>query len=686
MLNLKLKILSDVQCDVYIDGIYHSVVDSNVIHVIPLTKGEYWVQLISTFNPKYRIENIIFLEYDKIFKVEFSKLIDCHSNMALDSEIVYVPEKKCYENVLTGKQITSQDIDQGRPFQNGLAIINRNGYWGKINIIGEAVVPCEYLDETFLSKYLFDVSDSYDSFGCVTEGLISVSKNSKQGFVNTKGEKVIELIYEDSYRFYNGTVGVKKYGKWGLIDNSGKQILPFVYDDFIDYYNGYAGVVLGYQWGMIDKNGNEIVECKYDFESNYDQLFIYKFHYNYIKVRLGDYLGLLNTEGKEILPCIYEEIVLLNDKTVIVRYNNKEGVINLSQNGNEVLPIVYDSIVHIDSTHVWLVRKDNKFGYINDCGSFLLPCEYDLPSWHEDLTRFYKVFAVSKNEITYIYDLNFNEITSFCDIDEVYSIRDGLICARKANAIGIIDFSNNVIIPFEYETEPNCLLLGFNDMKFCCELAAVRKNNKWGYINKSGQIMMPFIYDRAYDFLDGRAIVMNGNILKGCKYGVIDTSGKTIVPVIYEELSRLGTFLFKAKINGKYGLLNMDGEVVVSFDYNDIDKIENRFIKVVKDDLWGFMDMKGNIISQCVYEITCDKYYFKARHLLNETYLKVKKDGKWGIINNDGAVIVNFIYDEISKSKLKLCTNEFPCDEINKYLIQVKIDGKTGLLYSPFDS
>lgn len=684
MLNLKLKILSDVQCDVYIDGVYHSIADSNVVHVIPLTKGEYWVQLISTLNPQYCIENIILLEYDKIFKVEFSKLIDSHSNLAVDSEIVYLPENKCYENVLTGKRITSQDIDQGRPFLNGLAIINKNGYWGKINRLGEIVVPCEYLDETFLSKYLFDLTDLYDGFDCISEGLVGVAKNGKLGFLDIKGNEIVQLIYDDSYRFYDGSVGVKKYGKWGLINKSGKQILPFIYDDFIDYYNGCAGVVRGYQWGMIDKSGNEIVECKYDFDSNYDQIFIYKFHYNYIRVRLGDYLGLLNTEGKEILPCVYDKIVLLNEGTVIVGYNNKEGVIDLTNNGKEVLPIVYDSIKHIDSTHVYLVSKDNKYGYINDAGKFLLPCEYDLPLESEDFTRTYKVFAVSKNETTYIYDINFNEIASIRDIKKVYSIRDGLICARKGNFIGLIDFSDNIIIPFEYQLDSE--LWGFDDIRFCCELAEVRKNDKWGYINKSGKTVIPFIYDLAYSFVDGKAIVMNGNAWKGYKYGLIDLNGTTILPIMYDGLSRLGKHLFKAKIGEKYGILNLNGDIVISFAYNEIDYIQDRFIKVVKDNLWGILDMRGNFISQCVYEITCDKCHFEARHLLNETYLKVKKDGKWGIINNDGTVIVDFIYDEISKSKLKLCTNEFPCDEINKYLIEVKIDGKTGLLYSPFDS
>lgn len=38
-------------------------------------------------------------------------------------------------------------------------------------------------------------------------------------------------------------------------------------------------------------------------------------------------------------------------------------------------------------------------------------------------------------------------------------------------------------------------------------LAAVKKGDKWGYINKSGEVVIDFQYDRAYSFSEGKALV-----------------------------------------------------------------------------------------------------------------------------------------------------------------------------------
>lgn len=46
---------------------------------------------------------------------------------------------------------------------------------------------------------------------------------------------------------------------------------------------------------------------------------------------------------------------------------------------------------------------------------------------------------------------------------------------------------------------------------FSEDLAAVKKDGKWGYIDKTGAVVIPFQYDRAYEFNEGYAIV--GNLL-----------------------------------------------------------------------------------------------------------------------------------------------------------------------------
>lgn len=54
-------------------------------------------------------------------------------------------------------------------------------------------------------------------------------------------------------------------------------------------------------------------------------------------------------------------------------------------------------------------------------------------------------------------------------------------------------------------------------------LAAVRKNGKFGYIDKKGAVKIPFQFDRAYDFLDGVAVIIDGR-----KSFAIDVKGKIV--------------------------------------------------------------------------------------------------------------------------------------------------------------
>ena len=52
----------------------------------------------------------------------------------------------------------------------------------------------------------------------------------KCGFINTKGETVIEAKYQALSRFHNGVAAVMLNNKWGFINKKGKVIIPFEYD------------------------------------------------------------------------------------------------------------------------------------------------------------------------------------------------------------------------------------------------------------------------------------------------------------------------------------------------------------------------------------------------------------------------------------------------------------------------
>lgn len=53
---------------------------------------------------------------------------------------------------------------------------------------------------------------------------------------------------------------------------------------------------------------------------------------------------------------------------------------------------------------------------------------------------------------------------------------------------------------------------------------------KWGFIDGSGQVVIPPLYDRASDFSDGLAAVELGG-----KWGFIDAGGRTVIPPQFDS-------------------------------------------------------------------------------------------------------------------------------------------------------
>ncbi len=62
--------------------------------------------------------------------------------------------------------------------------------------------------------------------------------------------------------------------------------------------------------------------------------------------------------------------------------------------------------------------------------------------------------------------------------------------------------------------------------------AAVKKGNKWGYINTKGEEVLPCVYDDAGAFGDGLAAIQKNN-----KWGYIDTKGKVVIPINIEAMT-----------------------------------------------------------------------------------------------------------------------------------------------------
>ena len=176
-------------------------------------------------------------------------------------------------------------------------------------------------------------------------------------------------------------------------------------------------------------------------------------------------------------------------------------------------------------------------------------------------------------------------------------------------------------------------------------LASVSQGGKFGFIDRTGKVVIPLTYDYAYIFEGGKAVVeLNG------KVGVINTEGKVIIPFKYErvDVDSKNRHLILVKLHGKYGFVDNKGEIVIpliydsaiSFGYPLIEgEPEVEIARVKQGGKIGFIDFNGNIKAPIEYEHFSD--------FVNGT-LVVKKGGKFGLMDNSGALITPIAFDSIA--------------------------------------
>ena len=107
----------------------------------------------------------------------------------------------------------------------------------------------------------------YEVVGDIKYGLALVKNGMLYGYMNAKGEYVIEAQFEEACDFSEGVAAVKVNDKWGYIDTTGKFVIAAQYQEARSFgeneYHNYARVQINNKWGVINKSGQIVVAAKY---------------------------------------------------------------------------------------------------------------------------------------------------------------------------------------------------------------------------------------------------------------------------------------------------------------------------------------------------------------------------------------------------------------------------------------
>ncbi|HIK33557.1 MAG TPA: WG repeat-containing protein [Oscillatoriales cyanobacterium M4454_W2019_049] len=165
-------------------------------------------------------------------------------------------------------------------------------------------------------------------------------------------------------------------------------------------------------------------------------------------------------------------------------------------------------------------------------------------------------------------------------------------------------------------------------------------SGKWGFIDRTGEFVIPPQFRRVRPFAEGLAPVC----LKGYGWGAIDRTGQWVVPPQFENIDMFSEGLAVASFKGKKGYIDRTGRWVIPPQFEWAWKFSEGLAKVMfsfessRLDCYGWIDRTGKLI------IPPGSYFypdftrgdFKQGLAIVQHILPQVKSWEYGYIGDDG--------------------------------------------------
>ncbi|AKG37629.1 hypothetical protein VK70_06165 [Paenibacillus durus ATCC 35681] len=247
--------------------------------------------------------------------------------------------------------------------------------------------------------------------------------------------------------------------------------------------------------------------------------------------------------------------------------------------------------------------KTKLVGYINTKGALAIPCKYaDGERFSEEVAH---VFIPDSTEQAII-DRSGKIVHTFNQTyDSDYAFSGGLAAAYalKGGKLGFINTSGELVIPYQYTYA----------RRFSEGVSLVQNGKgKYGFIDAAGKTIIPFQFKAGGDFSGGLAAVENA---KG-KWGYINKNGKTVIPFKYYGAGNFSeglAYVYNSK--GKLGYINKNGTQIIAyqqynraFDFEEGVALVGVESKSGADSRFGYIDRQGKLLTKLEYKVESSSF------------------------------------------------------------------------------
>ena len=463
-------------------------------------------------------------------------------------------------------------------FHYGMAVAQKklpNGepgeYWGVVDEEGKVRIAFKYRS----LRYVDNLNDEDNLYVCRTD--------RGYGFVSTSSGEILPTTYSDLTYVDGERWSVRRNGKMGIVK--------------VGEANGSFRV-------------ETIVPCEYDQVQtiNDDE---------YYFVTNGSLHGLLRWDGKTIIACVYNDIDL--NKYVgfcSVKRNGQKGL--MSRAGEELVPCAFDDCGVIDEHFLW-TRKDNTYGIYSSEGEKVQPCKFSSffiyegkkkkevslsdfaqldQRQHPDLYAVVsgKVGTLDSKKFTTKLPCAYDYLSDFATrmkITNGVRTEQRLAVCRLNGKYGIVNSEGKQIQSMGFDelrkdvSDPSSK--EWPDMGAARDLH-VRIGDKWGILTADGEQLAEVKFDSVGVLHDGLAVVKAAE-----RYGYIDRSGAIVIPIQWMTAYDFSEGLAALRVDKKhFQFINTAGTVVIkSKKYDSVGRFRNGICRVVKGGKVKWIDTKG---------------------------------------------------------------------------------------------
>jgi hypothetical protein len=325
--------------------------------------------------------------------------------------------------------------------------------------------------------------------------------------------------------------------------------------------------------------------------------------------RTAEGYGIFNGYGKQLHA--YQFDYLYGDDDVFdqrfIRYKQGEikGYLTWPEMTNHPVPYSYCGDF---SNAMAVVKKDTLYGYIDTT------FRVKIKTCYRRAETFSEGFAAVQNEKKKWAFINKKgkKITPF-KYDKVYPFSNGRAAVRIDSLVGFINFSGQEVIPLVYQLDFEHDWSFKRGYGFTDSLCFIRKNGKYGLIDIDGNTLLPFEYDNV-SFVDAYRLKLRDWHSKNANYALM-SKGKYIFAVnnkgelIPNSQSTRLTYFIEGKSyvcdnDSSCRFINSDGDIIFpkTYDYYEYSTFNNGFCVVKKNDKFGIIDQSGNVIIPVRYD------------------------------------------------------------------------------------